>query len=177
MYLKNDKIYLTDFNYNNINTDYISWLNDTVLMRFSNQRKYKHTKETCKSYLGSFKNTNNLFLGIFSHEDIMIGTMTAYVNKVNKVVDIGMLIGHQNFRSKGYGFSAWCLLQEYFLHQEHLYKVTAGTVSCNFAMKTVIEKSKMNLEYKKTNHFRLQNKKFDVLYYAKYNKSPLKKIE
>ena len=58
-------IELINFNENNISDDYISWLNDSVVTQYSNQRFYSHDYESCKKYLQSFEKSKNLFYLIF----------------------------------------------------------------------------------------------------------------
>jgi [ribosomal protein S5]-alanine N-acetyltransferase len=168
MIIKNEKLYISKFKLENISNSYISWLNDKYLMRFSNQRLKNHNVKTCIEYFESFKNSNNLFLGIFTNKSSMIGTLTVYFDDKQNIADIGILIGNKQYQSEGYGVSAWCLLQEYLFKKIKIKKVTAGTLSCNIAMKSIIENSNMKLEYKRAKQFEFDGKLYDKLYYVKY---------
>ena len=81
MKIQGENIELTTFNENNISDDYISWLNDSVVTQYSNQRFYSHDYESCKKYLQSFKKSENLFLAIkVKKTSVFIGALTVYFN-------------------------------------------------------------------------------------------------
>ena len=165
---QNDIIFLSVFDKTNICELYISWLNDKEIVKYSKQSLIKHSKISCTKYLETFNNTNNLFLCISSHKNEMIGTMTAYINENQSSADIGILIGNKKFRSLGYGFNAWMLLQNYLFNDLYINKITAGTMSENLAMIKIIEKSKMKFVYKKTDKY-FDDEKFSVqFYFAKF---------
>ena len=89
----------------NITDEYLGWLNDRELMRYSRQRLRVHTRESCEDYLRGFANSSNFFWNIARREDGgQVGTITAYVDSISRVADIGLMIGHQ---SVGYGGEAF----------------------------------------------------------------------
>ena len=81
---------LSIFTENDITDDYLAWLNDSNVMKFSNQRFLNHDIASSKKYFLSFKNTDNLFILIRTKDEGKpIGTMTAYFNFNHGVVDLG----------------------------------------------------------------------------------------
>ena len=91
--LQGVKVVLRKFTESDINDNYISWLNNLDVMRFSNQRFLKHNLESSLQYLSSFDNTNNLFISIRRlSDDSPIGTMTAYISNNHRTADVGILI-------------------------------------------------------------------------------------
>ena len=99
------KVKLVNFSKKYITQDYIGWLNNPELLKYSEQRHYNHSYETCLKYYKSFDGTSNIFnavLDISSNEHV--GNITAIVDKNNNVADIAILIAKGNC---GYGFSAW----------------------------------------------------------------------
>ena len=66
------KIYLTLFELQDITPEYIGWLNDQEVVKFSNQRFFKHTHKTSVNYLKSFEGTSNLFLAFSFSGDVEI---------------------------------------------------------------------------------------------------------
>lgn len=130
-----------------INADYLSWLNDKELMRFSRQRHFTHTRETSLAYQESFKGTNNHYWAIIEKESgRMIGTINAYVDKSGGTADVGILIGHPQARGKGYGKKAWALVLQFLFADLKLRKVTCGTVRGNKAMEGIAAHFKMQQE-------------------------------
>ena len=167
--LEGSLVELSLFTENDITQEYISWLNDADVVKFSNQRFFTHDLESCQAYLSSFKNNNNLFILIRSKkENKAIGTMNAYFNKNHGVVDFGILIGDLNHWGKGYGQDAWDTLTSWALSIESVRKITAGTVSCNFAMINIIEKSGMLLEATKKKQEIVDSKEVDIHYFYKF---------
>ena len=72
---------LESFQESDINDDYISWLNDKKIVRFSNQRFISHNRETSKSFFDSFTDSPNYFFKISDKNTMQsIGTITLYVN-------------------------------------------------------------------------------------------------
>ncbi len=150
----------------NITPEYIDWLKNPDLMKFSNQRFRSHNTETCKDYLNSFKGTDYLFLAIYRGAEF-IGTMTAYVSQNHKTADMGILIGGQS-QGKGLGTDAWVTLMRY-LFRAGKRKVSAGALRCNSAMIKIMLSSGMNPDGVRIAHELVNGKPEDILHFAKFN--------
>ena len=88
-FLRGNKISLKPFLVADIDDEYISWLNDKNVMKFSNQRFFVHSYESCMVYRASFEGTENLFIGIHRlSDDKLIGTLTAYFSTNHGTVDM-----------------------------------------------------------------------------------------
>jgi len=162
------KIYLTLFEYKDITTEYIGWLNDKEVVKFSNQRFLVHTLESSVNYLQSFEGTSNLFLAIKDLSSKQtIGTMTAYISEQHQTVDIGILLGNRDFWGKGIGFDAWSTLVKWA--NSNYRKVTAGALAINKPMIALMEKSGMEFEGLKKNHEIVNDCPTDVLFYGKFS--------
>ena len=77
------EIYLLPFENSDITSEYISWLNDPEVVRFSNQRFIRHTIKSSQIYLKSFKNTIILCYGSFfmiNTKHIIIFSLILYQN-------------------------------------------------------------------------------------------------
>ena len=160
---------LSIFTENDITNEYLAWLNDSNVVRFSNQRFLKHDMASSKKYLSSFKNTDNLFLLIRAKDRKKpIGTMTAYFNLNHGTVDLGILIGDTSFWGKGYGQDAWNTLASWALNIDAIRKITAGTLSCNIGMLKVFEKSGMTLEAVKKKQEVIDSEIVDIHYFSKF---------
>jgi RimJ/RimL family protein N-acetyltransferase len=108
--------------------EYVGWLNDRELMRFSRQRLRPHTRESCLEYLASFEGTPNLFWAIEERDPArMIGTATAYLDVAKKSADVGILVGHPAARGRGLATEAWGLVLRYLFEVRGLAVVTGGT--------------------------------------------------
>ena len=141
------KVLLRPFLKSDITPEYISWLNDPVVVRYSNQRFIKHTEESSHAYWDGFRNTPDLFLSVRTLvDDLPVGTMTAYVCLPHGTADIGILIGQKSVWGTGVGQDAWNTLVNWFIEQRRIRKVTAGALSSNKAMIRIMERSGMHCE-------------------------------
>ena len=72
--------------------------------------------------------------------------MTAYVDPVVRTADIGVLVGHAEARTRGFGREAWGLAMDYLFRVEGMRKVSGGTSVLNSAMVKVFRHWRMRLE-------------------------------
>lgn len=171
--LSGKKVKLTRFGERDITDDYIGWLNDPEVTRFSNQRFVRHDRESCGRYLASFEDTQNLFVSIRRlDDDRAIGTMTAYVSPHHGTADIGILIGDRSVWGAGYGQDAWDTLLEFLATQPGMRKLTAGTLACNVPMIRLAENSGMELEGRRRAQELVEGEPVDMLYFAKFPEQP-----
>lgn len=170
--LDSERLILKPFALAHITTDYIDWLNNSEVVKYSNQRFKHHTWVTCVDYLNGFEATGNLFINIEKKEDgLCVGTMTAYVSEFHQTVDVGIMIGRLSVWRVGIGYEAWSLLLSWLLEQESVRKVTAGTMRCNIPMIKIFERSGMRLEAVRPNQELLNGEPQDILYYGKFKNS------
>lgn len=167
-----DRLFLSPFREEDATGDYVSWLNDPVVVRYSNQRFRRHDRASCLAYLNSFVGSDNAFLAIRTMDNNkMIGTMTAYVSLHHGTADMGLLIGERALWGRGFGLEVWNLLLTYLLQECKLRKVTAGTLRCNVGMVRVMERSGMQLEAVRAQQELVDGEPQDILYFAKFRAS------
>lgn len=167
--LKGRSTTLRPFTADDITEEYVSWLNDSAVVRFSNQRFLLHTQTSSLQYLKSFAGTENLFLSVRLRDtEVPIGTITAYRAMFHQTADIGILIGNRNFWGRGIGLDAWTTLMDYLLGPVRLRKVTGGTLRCNVGMARIMERAGMQLEAVRREQEIVEGQPQDVLYYAKF---------
>lgn len=157
------------FGPDDISEDYLGWLNDPEVVRFSNQRFVRHDCETASRYLASFSGSDNLFLAVRDiQSEILIGTLSAYRSRHHGTADIGIMIGARAIWGRGYGEAAWSGLLGWLLGDGGTRKVTAGTLRFNHAMVRLMEKSAMTVEGLRRAQEIVGGKTHDILLYAKF---------
>ena len=159
-------ITLKPFTQSNITSEYIGWLNDPVVVKYSNQQFRTHNVETCEAYLRSFRQTDNMFLAIYRGSEF-VGTMTAYVSQAHKTADMGVMIGKQ-WWGKGIGTDAWTTLMRY-LFQSGIRKVTGGALRCNTAMVNIMMNSGMKPDGVRVAQELVKGEPVDIMHFAKFN--------
>ena len=165
------KVSLRFFSENDINDRYLSWLNDPEVVKYSNQRFITHTFESSIAYLKTFKNSNNIFLAISPHDSsILIGTLTIYYSPQHQTADIGILLGEKSLWGNGYGQDAWDTIIKLLSRLSGIRKITAGTISTNIGMVSLMLRSGMSFEAAKMEQELLNGVPVDLHYYAKFNR-------
>jgi len=165
--LRGEKVLVRPFFEGDLSNEYVSWLNDQEIVRFSNQRFLDHDIASVHRYFKSFSGSAN---GFFAIEDLQtkrhVGTMTLYVQPYHDTVDVGILLGR---RGNGYGKDAWCLVIDWLLNTCEVRKVTAGTLSCNHGMISLMEKAGMHLEATREGQELIEGEPQDIVYFAKFH--------
>ena len=167
--LSGQRVMLRPFTQAEITEQYIRWLNDPIVLKFSNQRFVFHDRASCLRYLESFAGTDNLFLSVFRLENNKpIGTLTAYISRHHGTADVGIMIGDRTVWGRGYGQDAWNTLTNWLIAEARIRKLTGGTVACNRAMVKLMERSGMKLEAVRKAQEIIEGQPQDLLYFAKF---------
>lgn len=168
--ISNELVSLVKFSDHHISKEYLSWLNDKDVVKYSNQRFLKHNKYSATKYLSNFSNTQNLFLAIFDNsKNNMIGTMTAYIDENHNTADLGILIGKKSTWGKGLGYHSWSLLTEWLLNVHKIRKVTAGANAKNIGMLKIFKKSNMKQEATRKGQELIDGQETDIYLYSRFN--------
>ena len=162
--------YLDKFDERYLRQEYVGWLNDSELMKYSEQRHYSHTVASCSEYVDSFKGSENLLYAVIDIKSKRhVGNINAYIDRFNQTADVGILIA---VGGCGYGISAWNqMLDRLFSPAFNIRKVNAGAMSENSGMIGIFEKSGMSHEYTKVRHFCFEQRLCDMKVY--YKECPL----
>lgn len=151
---------------------YVGWLNDPITVKYSRQKHRVHTLESCQKYVESFTASGNIFWAIEDKtiDNMHIGNLTVSIDPIDRIADIGIMIGNPSSFGKGYGFLAWQAALNHVKTFKDVEKITAGCMAENQAMMRIMEKSGMGLEARRPAHFRLEGMRVDGLYYGLLNK-------
>lgn len=152
--IRTARLLITPFTEGHITARYLGWLNDKVLLRYSEQRHRHHTHESCLRYLRSFDDSPNYFWAIEEQQSGLghIGNISAYVDENNQVADIGILIGESGAQQKGYGLEAWRAVCAFLIEELGMRKISAGTVTANAAMLTIMQRAGMTADGVRRRH-------------------------
>ncbi len=129
-----------------ITSKYIAWLNDPEVVKFSKQRHTKHDRESCLVYWNTFDGIKNIGWAIIS-DSVHIGNITAHIDEKGSV-ELALLIGEKSVWGKGYGTDAWRSVCNYFLKQDRIKRIKAGTVLSNTGMRKIMMRCGMTEEWK-----------------------------
>ena len=163
-----ERIVIGFFDENHITSEYLKWINDKDMMIFSEQRHQNHNVESCISYLTSFKESDNYFIAIENHHGQLYGTMTVYRDVNNNIADLGIMIGAEEARGEKIAQEAWTEVLKWVEQKFFPRKITAGCMSVNKAMLRIMEKSGMEPDGIRKNHYSWEGQNVDVVYMAKF---------
>lgn len=142
---------------------YVGWLNDPLVVKFSEQRHRQHSLESCRGYVESCRAGNTLLWAIETKDAVHIGNISATVDRYNRVADIGILLGERSSWGKGIGSEAFHLLITFLLNEGNMRKITSGTMSENMAMLNLMETAGMKREAVIEGYFLLDEKPVDMV--------------
>ena len=163
------KVCLRTFRRSDITATYLGWLNDPMVVRYSNQRLHQHTAETSQRYIATFAGSANHFLAICDRNNgAMIGTLTIYRNLQLGTADIGILVGDHSAWGRGFGLDAFRTVAEALERSGQVRKLTAGTLAVNQGMVRIMQRAGFELVEIRHAQELLEGQPVDVLYYARF---------
>ncbi|MGE3538595.1 MAG: GNAT family N-acetyltransferase [Candidatus Tectimicrobiota bacterium] len=162
------RLRLVPFTAAHLTPRYVAWLNDPEVVRYSEQRHHRHTLHSCRMYWQALQETPHYFWAIETHqaEPGHIGNLTAYVDPVHAVADLGILLGARQVWGRGYGAEAWMASCNYLLGPAGLRKITAGTLAVHTAMLGVMRRAGMVEDGRRCRHMLWDGAEVDVVHMA-----------
>lgn len=167
--LAGPRVEIRPFAAQDLTEDYIGWLNDPEVVRYSNQRFRVHTRESCLEYLAGFAGSASQFLSIrLSAGDRAVGTMSIHHAPQHGSADVGIMLGDRTQWGRGIGHEAWSLVIDWLVGEGGLRKVTAGTLRCNAPMLRLMQRSGMHEEAVRRAQEVVDGRLEDVIHYARF---------
>jgi RimJ/RimL family protein N-acetyltransferase len=158
---------LVKFSKKFITQEYIGWLNNKKINKFSEQRYFKHTyKNSLNFYYNNIKNQNLFFASVDIKKNKHIGNIIGILDKQNSICEIRIFIGHPN---QGYGLRTFELLFNN-LRRRGIRKILSGTLKNNTSMINIYKKMGMKLEWTLRKHYFNNGKYIDGVVYSFFNK-------
>lgn len=170
--IKTERLIIRPFSEKYITKKYVGWLNDPAVVRFSDQRHRRHTFQSCRKYIESFKKSTNYFWAIIAKDKKIgyLGTISAYIDQVNRTADMGILLGERSVWGCGYGHEAWKAVCGYLLSKKGIRKITAGALSVNLRMLNLMKRAGMIQDGIRRNQCVFEDTEVDIVHMALFNK-------
>jgi ribosomal-protein-alanine N-acetyltransferase len=171
--IQTKRLRIVPFSEEYLTEQYVNWLNDPEVVRFSENRHRPHTVESCRQYLHSFGGTDNRFWAVLRAEAGLehIGNMNAYVDKANQLADVGILIGEKSCWGKGYGLEAWLGVCDYLFRQAGMRKVSAGALCTNRSMLSIMHRAGMVEDGRRRRHCMVGEEEVDLVHAAVFRET------
>lgn len=169
--LRTPRLLLEPFEDRFLTEEYVSWLNDSMTVKYSENRHRQHTLESCRQYVASFAGTPNYLWAIVLVEGadgVHIGNINAYHNTVNSLADVGILVGKRPRWGTGYGTEAWTAVCDFLLRDVGVRKVTCGTIAENRGMIGIADRVGMVADGVRPRHYLVDGREVDLVHRALY---------
>ncbi len=163
--LEFENVRVLPFNLTHLTDTYVSWLNNEEIVKYSEQRHYKHTLESCRAYYYQQQQSIHLFLAIEYLDQfwIHVGNMGVSFDIPNQRGDISIMIGNKSYCGKGIATKAWQLVMDYLLEHKHVFMVTAGTMELNTSMIKLMQRTQMQIDGILPNRFLFDGKRVGMV--------------
>ena len=145
----------------------ISWLNNKDVVRYSEQRHKVHTVNSQIKYIRSFiEHPDNAFREI-RLDGALIGTISAYIDKKNRVADVGIMLGPDH-QKQGHGFLAWTMFCDEMFANLGMRRIEGGCMAANEPMIKLFRKYGMREEGRRMSHFQFEGSYSDLVLYGRF---------
>jgi RimJ/RimL family protein N-acetyltransferase len=163
-------IELRELNSNLVSKDYINWMNNYKVIRYTEQRFVKNTKKKIIEFVKEKKKSKNEYLfGIFhSKKKTHVGNIKlGPIDFHHKHAEISYIIGNLEFQNQGIATQAIKKILLLAKKKYKLKKITAGVYSLNIASIRVLEKNNFKLEGILKKQFIFNKKRLNKLIFGK----------
>ncbi len=133
----------------NISLNYLKWMNDNDVQKYTEQRFKKHSLKDIRNFVENKNSSKDEFLfGIFIKKKklLHIGNIKlGPVNFIHKTAFISYFIGEKSFWGKSYGSKAISEIIK-IAKKKKLKKLKAGVYEQNLASQKVLKKNGFKIE-------------------------------
>lgn len=163
---------LAILNQSNITPQYVEWLNDYEVVRYTDQRFISHDMRAVRNFVANkFESFDEYLFGIFQN-DLHIGNIKiGPINCYHKQGDISYFIGSKKAWGRGIASSVVRRISEFGFGELRLERITAGCYALNQASAKVLEKCGYTRVARVEKSAIFEGKRIDTLLYAKLSDS------
>lgn len=148
-FLEATDIYLRPLELEDLNEEYVSWLNNPKVCQYNSHHRFPNTKEKTKEYITNSANTHtSLILAICSkHTNEHIGNIAlTSINYIDSCTELSILIGKSSEHSKGNGKQAMQLIIQHAFESLNIHRIYCGTSEKNIPMQKLASKLNFHQE-------------------------------
>jgi len=166
-----ETVYLKEFHIEDSLSNYIKWMEDQEVLRYTDSRYSDNSIEKLKEYVMKIsKDPDSLLFAIswkqnYKHiGNIKIGP----IDRIHGTASIGILIGEKSYWGKGCGTEAIRLVSDYALNVLKVRKLTAGCVEENQGAIRAFKKAGFNTECVRKRHRVFDSTEHDVVMLCRF---------
>jgi ribosomal-protein-alanine N-acetyltransferase len=168
--MKNYKLRIKELLPNNISQNYLNWMNNNKILKYTNSGKSKITLDELRKYVLYKKKSYREFLfGIYFKNSHVGNIKLGPIDFKKKIAPIGYIIGVKKFQNKGFATKAINKILNYGFKKKKLKKIRANSHEKNLASIKTLKKN----GFRKTG-YRFVKRKFGkekLIYFSVSNKN------
>ena len=165
-------IYLRELSEEDVSDDYVDWMNNPDIVKYTESRFTKHTLDSIRLFVtGCLESKSNILYGIFLRDsDLHIGNIKlGNIHPIYKHADIGIIIGRRECWGKGYATEAIKYVTEYGFSTLDLHKIYAGAYAHNIGSIKAFQKAGFKMAYTKMDEVIFNDEYEDCVYLEMIN--------
>jgi len=171
--LKGKSIILRKLSIEDASEEYLNWMNDYEVVKFTESRYMVHTMESLKNFI---LHVNNDYNYCFAMVDIASGKhigniKIGNIHPIYKYADVGLIIGNKDFYGKGIATEALKLCIEFAFKQLKLHRLWAGIYDVNVGSIKAFERAGFVREGCEKEKCLFEGKRVDCYLYGIVNES------
>ena len=140
--LTKKNLVLKTFLISHITKEYINWLNDKRVVKFTEQRFFKHDESSVKKFvLKNLNSKKNYLFGIFFKKKHVGNIKLGPIDKKYKKSDISYIIGKSRLWNKGIATKSIAMISSFAFKILNLKTLRAGSYLSNIGSIKVLEKN------------------------------------
>ena len=171
-------VILKRFQKENISDEYLSWLNDQKVVKYSVQRHISHDRSTAEAYLDWMAQRGGIVFAIYDKsQNRHVGNISLDFDPPNLTCDMALMIGNRSFWGKGIAKEAWIAVRDFAFEQLGYRKINAGTLSVNTPMLKLAVNTGMVPDGVQKDQYIWEGQLVDRVFFAFFNKSFQQKSE
>ena len=148
-----------------ISRNWIKWLNDKDVTKFSDQRFIKHTIISQRKYVRTLIKNNTLFFKILYKKKWIGNILLTKIDEKNENCEIGYLIGEKSFWRKGIATFIIAKVVDYAFKKLKLKKIYTWCYSNNIGSKKALIKNNFKIEGRIKEFYKFKkNQRVDKIY-------------
>lgn len=136
-----ESLWFRPFEASDVGPEYLSTLNDSEYMKFSQQKFIKHTAETAHAYVSSIRRAGGDLIACLDCEtESLVSTVSVRCGALENEVWLGLMTLRCH-AGKGVGLKAWLAVARRLCESDGTVLIRAGTHVDNAAMQRIMSRS------------------------------------
>jgi ribosomal-protein-alanine N-acetyltransferase len=157
-------VWLSPFEESDVDEQYVAWMQDPAVIRFTEVEAGSATLENCRDYVRSNNVSAAAFLWrIITADEGHVGNIRLQFTPKHRRGELALIVGRTDLHGQGIGTGAICVVSDYAFSTLKLHKLTCGIYASNQGSRAAFAKRGYQVEATFREHVVLDGRFEDVL--------------